>query len=93
MKVFPSSHLEAENPFGLVFQNKAEFKNQDDSEFLISDFPDLRISAASLTSTASTTLVASMTFTASFHQKNTDPDDISTFSVGGPPMLLFWKTG
>jgi hypothetical protein len=50
-------------------QNKAEFKNLDDSEVLSSDFLDLRTSAASVTSTASTTSVASMTFTASFHQK------------------------
>ena len=49
-------------------QNKAEFKNLDDSEVLSSDFPDLRTSAASVTS------AASMTFTASFHQKNTAPD-------------------
>ena len=38
--------------------NKVEFKNLDDSEVLVSDFPDL---AASVTSTASTTSVASMT--------------------------------
>ena len=50
-------------------QNKAELKNLDDSEVLSSDFPDLRISAASVTSTALTTSVASITFTASFHQK------------------------
>ena len=55
-------------------ENKAEFKNLDDSEVLSSNFPDLRISAASVTSTASTALVASMTFTASFHQKNNNPD-------------------
>ena len=29
------------------YQNKAEFKNLDDSEVLSSDFPDLRTSAAS----------------------------------------------
>ena len=51
-------------------QNKAEFKNLDDSEVLSSDFSDLRTSAASVTSTASTTSVASMTSSASFHQKN-----------------------
>jgi hypothetical protein len=56
------------------YQNKVEFKNLDDSEVLSSDFPDLRISAASVISTASTTSVASMTFTVSFHQKITDPD-------------------
>ena len=46
-------------------QNKAEFKNLDDSKFLSSDFPDLRTSAASMTSIATTTSIASMTFTAS----------------------------
>ena len=50
-------------------QNKAEFKNRDDSEVLRSDFPGLRTFATSMTSTASTTSVASMTSTASFHQK------------------------
>jgi hypothetical protein len=50
-------------------QNKAEFKNLDDSEVLSSDLQDLRTSAASVTSAASTTSVASMTFAASFHQK------------------------
>ena len=49
-------------------QNKAEFKNLDDSKVLSSDFPDLRTSAASMTSTSSTIFMASMTFTASFHQ-------------------------
>ena len=34
-------------------QNKAEFKNLDDTEVLSSDFPDLRTSAASVNSTAS----------------------------------------
>ena len=38
------------------------------TEVLSNDFPDLRTSAASTNS------VASMTFTASFHQKNTDTD-------------------
>jgi hypothetical protein len=33
-------------------QNKSEFKNLDDSEVLISDFPGLRTSAASIASTA-----------------------------------------
>ena len=51
-------------------QNKAEFKNLDDSEVASCDFPGLRTSVASMTSTASTTSVASMTSTASFHQKN-----------------------
>ena len=52
-------------------QNKAEFKNLDDSKVISSDFPGLRTYAASM---ASTTSVASMTFTASFHHKNTSPD-------------------
>ena len=55
-------------------QNKAEFKNLDDSAVISSDFPGLRTFAASITSTASTTSVASVTSTASFHQKNTHPD-------------------
>ena len=46
-------------------QNKAEFKDQDDSEVLSSEFPGLRTSAASMASTSS---VASMTFTVSFNQ-------------------------
>ena len=49
-------------------QSKAEFKNLDDTEVLSSDFPDLRSSATSMTSTASTTPVASMTSATSFHQ-------------------------
>jgi hypothetical protein len=51
-------------------QNKADFKNLDDSEVRSCDFPGLIISVASMTSTASTTSMASMTSTASFHQKN-----------------------
>jgi hypothetical protein len=47
-------------------QNKAKFKNLDDSEVPSSDFPGLRTSAASMTST---TTKASMTTKASFHQK------------------------
>ena len=50
-------------------QNKAEFKNLDDSLDLNSDFPGLRTSTVSMTSTASMTSVASMTSTASIHQK------------------------
>ena len=46
----------------------------DDSEVLSSDFPDLRISAASMASTASTTSMASIAFTASFHQNIADHD-------------------
>ena len=49
-------------------QNKAEFKNLDDSLELTSDFSGLRTSAVSMTSTASMTSVASMTSTASIHQ-------------------------
>ena len=48
-------------------QNKAEFKNLDDSLDLNSDFPGLRTSTVSMTSTASMTSVASMTSTASIH--------------------------
>jgi hypothetical protein len=44
-------------------QNKAEFKNLVKSEVLSSNFSGLRNSAALVTSTASTTLVASMTST------------------------------
>ena len=47
-------------------QNKAEFKDLDDSEVFSSNFPVLRTSAASMTSTTS---MASMISTASFHQK------------------------
>ena len=50
-------------------QNKAGFKDLDDSLGLSSDFPGLRTSAVSMTSTASMTSVASMTSTASIHQK------------------------
>jgi hypothetical protein len=50
-------------------QNKAEFKNLNDSEVLSCDFPGLKTSTASITSTPSTTSIASMTSTASFHQK------------------------
>jgi hypothetical protein len=51
-------------------QNKAKFRNLDDSAVISSDFSGLRTFAASMTSTTSTTSVASMTSTASFHQKN-----------------------
>ena len=51
-------------------QNKSKFNNLDDSGVLSSDFPGLRISVASMTSTASTASVASMTSTASFQKKN-----------------------
>ena len=56
-----------QNFFFSKHPNKAEFNDMDDFELLSSDFPGLRTSAASMTSTASTT---SMTSTASFHQKN-----------------------
>ena len=49
-------------------KNKAEFKCQNDSEVLSSDFPGLKTSAVSMISVTST---ASMTSTASFYQKNT----------------------
>ena len=51
-------------------QNKAKFRNLDDSAVISSDFPGFRTFATSMTSTASTASVASMTSTASFHQKN-----------------------
>ena len=56
------------NIFFSKHQNKAEFKDLDHSEVLSSDFPVLRTSAASMTSTSSITSIASMTSTASFHQ-------------------------
>ena len=55
-------------------QNKAEFKNLHGSEALNSDFPSLKTSVVSMASTASTTSVASMTFTTLFHQKIIAPD-------------------
>ena len=51
-------------------QNKDEFNNLDDSEVLRSDFSGPRTSAASLTSSASVTLLASTASKALFHQKN-----------------------
>jgi hypothetical protein len=50
-------------------KNKTEFKCLDDFEVLISDFSDLKTSAASMTSVASAASMASMTSTASFYQK------------------------
>ena len=50
-------------------QNRAEFKNLDESEVLISYFSGLITSAASLTSSASTTSLASAASKALFHQK------------------------
>ena len=55
-------------------QNKAEFRNLDDSAVISSDFPGLRTFAALMSSTASTTSVTSMTSTASFYQKIIHPD-------------------
>ena len=54
-KIFISKH-----------QNKAEFKNLDDSQVLSSDFPGL---GTSLTSAASAASLASTTSTAQFHQR------------------------
>jgi hypothetical protein len=50
-------------------KNKAEFKCLDNSEVLSSDFPGLKISAASKIPVASTASMTSMTSTVSFHQK------------------------
>jgi hypothetical protein len=60
LKIFFSKH-----------QSKAKFKNLDDTEVLSSDLSGLRSSATSMTFTALTASVASMTSTASFHQKIT----------------------
>ena len=50
-------------------KGKAEFQGLDYSKVLVSDFPGLKTSAASMTSVASTASIVSMTSTASFHQK------------------------
>ena len=50
-------------------KNKTEFKCLDYFEVLISDFSDLKTSAASMPSLASLASMASMTSTASFHQE------------------------
>jgi hypothetical protein len=50
-------------------QNKAKIKNLDDSEVLIYDFPDIRTSAASMTSSASAASMASTISEALFYQK------------------------
>ena len=55
-------------------QNKAEFRNLDDSAVISIDFSGLRTFAASKTSTASTTSIVSMTLAASFYQKIIDSD-------------------
>jgi hypothetical protein len=49
-------------------QNKAEFKNLDESEVLGNDFLGFRTSAASLTLSASATSMTLPTFRALFHQ-------------------------
>ena len=52
------------------------------TEVLSSDFPSLKISAASMTSVASTASTASKTSTASFHYKKfTGPDDVVIHST------------
>ena len=58
-----------ENCFLQNIKNIDDFNNLYGSEVLSSDFPCLKTSTASMASSASTTSVASMTFTASFHQK------------------------
>ena len=50
-------------------QNKAEIQNLVDSEVIISDFPGIRTSAASMTSSASAASMASTTSEALFHQR------------------------
>jgi hypothetical protein len=50
-------------------QNRAEFENLINTEVFSSAFSGLRISAALVTLTASTTSMSSMTSTASFHPK------------------------
>ena len=50
-------------------KNKAAFKCLDDSEVLISNFPGLETSVASMFSVASTASMASVTSAASFHQE------------------------
>ena len=56
------------NVFFSKHQNKAEFANLDEFKILSSDVSGLRISTASLTSTASTASMASVASTALFHQ-------------------------
>jgi hypothetical protein len=65
----PKFNIITQKTFFSKHKNKAESKFLDDSEVLRSDFPGLNSSAASLTSVASTASMASMTLTASFHQK------------------------
>jgi hypothetical protein len=50
-------------------QNKAKIKNLDDSEVLIYDFPDIRTSAASMTSSAPAASMASTISEALFYPK------------------------
>ena len=62
------------NIFFSKHQNKAEFKNLDDFEVLISYFPGLRSTAASLTSSVSATSLASTASKALVYKKLSDPD-------------------
>ena len=61
----------------------------DDSEVLSSDFPGVRSSATSMTSTAS------ITSTASFYQKNTHPDGLiipgTKMAIAGPLLVHFCR--
>ena len=59
-------HDSTQKRFFSKHKNKAEFKRLHESEVPSSDCPGLETSAASMTSVASR---ASMTWTASFHQK------------------------
>jgi hypothetical protein len=59
-------HDSTQKNFFSKHKNKAEFQCLDYSEVLSSDFPQLKTSAASMTSVTST---ASMASSASFHQK------------------------
>ena len=57
------------NVFFSKHQNKAEFANLDEFKILSSDFSGLRISTASLTSSAFSTSLASTASKIPFHQK------------------------
>ena len=70
LKFYMNFHDSTKTIFFSKHQNKVKFKNLDDTEVLNRDFPDLRTSEASMTSTASTASVASMTSTASFQKGN-----------------------
>ena len=80
-------------PQNIIFskhQNKAEINNLDDSEVPNCDFPGVRTSAASMTSTALMASMTSMTSTAAFHQKNAHPDGwiISTTKMTNTSAFL-----